>query len=93
MNLFQEGIENTSIEQIQKFANIAKTMEFEVALGFPSGKDSQGCYTYYMCIIPSGEQIPIEARKIDIIDYTSFMDWNKLRVEFADALIDELKKQ
>lgn len=86
----------------------------------------QGCYTYYMCIIPSGEQIPIEAHKIDITDHTPFMDWNKLRVEFAgramqgilsssyddvdnypkgyeyvantaikyaDALIDELKKQ
>lgn len=86
----------------------------------------QGCYTYYMCIIPSGEQLPIEAHKIDITDHTPFMDWNKLRVEFAsrnmqgmlssiykekmnypevyeytaraavkfaDALIEELKKQ
>lgn len=84
----------------------------------------QGCYTYYMCIIPSGKQIPINAHEIDITDYTPFMDWNKLRVEFvgmamqgilsgtnnptisidpksmvksaviyADALIEELKKQ
>lgn len=42
-----------------------------------------GCYTSYMCIIPSGEQILIEAHKIDITDHTPFMDWNKLRVEFA----------
>ena len=42
-----------------------------------------GCETYYMCIIPSGIQIPIDARIVDITDYTPFMDWNKLRVEFA----------
>lgn len=42
-----------------------------------------GCYTSYMCIIPSGEQIPIEAHKIDITDHTPFMDWNKLRIELA----------
>lgn len=42
-----------------------------------------GCETYYMCIIPSGIRVPIEARVIDIIDHTPFMDWNKLRVEFA----------
>lgn len=38
------------------------------------------CYGYYMCIIPSGIQIPIEARKVDITDHTQFMDWKKLRV-------------
>lgn len=42
-----------------------------------------GCETYYMCIIPSGIQIPIDARIVDITGYTPFMDWNKLRVEFA----------
>lgn len=42
-----------------------------------------GCETYYMCIIPSGIQIPIEARIVDITDHTPFMDWKKLRVEFA----------
>lgn len=42
-----------------------------------------GCCTSYMCKIPSGKQIPIEAHKIDIIDYTPLMDWDKLRVEFA----------
>lgn len=44
MNLFQEEIEQTAIERIQKFAKIAKTMGFEVALGFSGGKDSQVCY-------------------------------------------------
>ncbi len=44
MNLFSEEIEQTSIERIQKFAKIAKTMGFEVCLGFSGGKDSQVCY-------------------------------------------------
>lgn len=44
MNLFSEEIEQTAIERIQKFAKIAKTMGFEVALGFSGGKDSQVCY-------------------------------------------------
>lgn len=29
-----------------------------------------GCDIFYMCIIPSGIRIPIEAYKIDITDYT-----------------------
>ena len=44
MNLFSEEIENTAIERIRKFAKIAKTMGFEVCLGFSGGKDSQVCY-------------------------------------------------
>lgn len=45
-----------------------------------------GCYiSYYMCIIPGGRQIPIEANEIEITDYTPFMDWKKLRVEFANS--------
>lgn len=44
MNLFAEEIEQQAIERIQKFANIAKTMGFEVCLGFSGGKDSQVCY-------------------------------------------------
>lgn len=44
MNLFQEEIEQTAIERIQKFAKIAKTMGFEVCLGFSGGKDSQVCH-------------------------------------------------
>lgn len=42
-----------------------------------------GCETCYMCIIPSGISIPIDSRIVDITDHTPFMDWNKLRVEFA----------
>ena len=44
MNLFTEKIEQQAIERIQKFAKIAKTMGFEVCLGFSGGKDSQVCY-------------------------------------------------
>lgn len=44
MNLFAEKIEQQAIERIQKFAKIAKTMGFEVFLGFSGGKDSQVCY-------------------------------------------------
>lgn len=44
MNLFSKETEQTAIERIQKFAKIAKTMGFEVALGFSGGKDSQVCY-------------------------------------------------
>lgn len=36
--------EQIAIERIQKFAKIAKTMGFEVRLGFSGGKDSQVCY-------------------------------------------------
>lgn len=43
-NLFAEEIEQQAIERIQKFAKIAKTMGFEVCLGFSGGKDSQECY-------------------------------------------------
>lgn len=34
-----------------------------------------GCETYYMCIIPSGAQIPIDARVVDITDYTPSIEW------------------
>lgn len=44
MNLFLKEYEQIAIERIQKFAKIAKTMEFEVRLGFSGGKDSQVCY-------------------------------------------------
>lgn len=44
MNLFSDEIEQTAILRIKKFAKIAKTMGFEVCLGFSGGKDSQVCY-------------------------------------------------
>lgn len=47
MNLFQEELENTAIDRIQRFAKIAKTMDFDICLGFSGGKDSQ--VTYDLC--------------------------------------------
>lgn len=44
MNLFQEEIEQTAIERIRKFARIADTMVFDIAIGFSGGKDSQVVY-------------------------------------------------
>lgn len=44
MNIFQEEIEQTSIERIRKFARIADTMGFDLAIGFSGGKDSQVVY-------------------------------------------------
>lgn len=44
MNLFFNEIEQTAIVRIQKFARIAKAMNFDVCLGFSGGKDSQVCY-------------------------------------------------
>lgn len=44
MNLFFSEIEQTAIVRIQKFARIAKAMNFDVCLGFFGGKDSQVCY-------------------------------------------------
>ena len=44
MNLFLSEIEQQSIQRIQKFSKIAKTMGFEICLGFSGGKDSQVVY-------------------------------------------------
>lgn len=43
-SLFAEEMEQTAIERIQKFAKIAKAYNFEIALGFSGGKDSQVVY-------------------------------------------------
>ena len=43
-NLFQNEIEQEAITRIRKFANIAETLGFEIALGFSGGKDSQVVY-------------------------------------------------
>lgn len=37
-NLFQNEIEQEAITRICKFANIAETLGFEIALGFSGGK-------------------------------------------------------
>jgi hypothetical protein len=44
-----------------------------------------GCETYFMCIIPSGVQIPIDARIVDITDHTPYIDWEQRRYELAKA--------
>lgn len=44
MNLFQNEIEQEAITRICKFAKIAETLGFEIALGFSGGKDSQVVY-------------------------------------------------
>lgn len=46
MDLFQEEIEQTAIERIQKFAKIAKTMGFEVRLGFSGVKILKSATTF-----------------------------------------------
>lgn len=45
-----------------------------------------GCETYYMCIIPSGAQIPIDARIVDITDHTSYIDWEQRRYELVKVI-------
>lgn len=42
-----------------------------------------GCETYFMCIIPSGVQMPIDARIVDITDHTPYIDWEQRRYEIA----------
>lgn len=42
--LFDEEFEAEAIERIRKFARIAESMEFDVAVGFSGGKDSQVVY-------------------------------------------------
>ncbi len=44
MTLFDEEFEQEAITRIRKFAKIAEAMEFEVAVGFSGGKDSQVVY-------------------------------------------------
>lgn len=71
-----KGKTNTGVE-ISKTEMLVIGTEVEIV-------DVQyGCYTSYVCKIPSGKQIPIEAYKIDITDYTPPMDWDRLRIELA----------
>ena len=48
MNIFSDEIEQQAIQRIQKFSKIAKTMRFEIYLGFSGGKDSQ--VVYVLCL-------------------------------------------
>lgn len=47
MGLFDEEFEKDAITRIRKFAKIAESMGFDVAVGFSGGKDSQ--VTYDLC--------------------------------------------
>lgn len=49
-----------------------------------------GCETYYICIIPSGAQIPIDARIVDITDHTSYIDWEQRRYELVKVITQGL---
>ena len=44
-----------------------------------------GCEVYYMCIIPSGRQIMINANDIEITDYNRCIDWEQRRYELAKS--------
>lgn len=46
-----------------------------------------GCEVYYMCIIPSGRQIMINANDIDITDYSRYIDWEQRRYEIAKEAV------
>lgn len=43
-NIFENEFENEAIDLIHRFARLAKSMNFEVCLGFSGGKDSQVVY-------------------------------------------------
>ena len=42
--LFQDEVEQISIDRIRRFSKIAESMNFEICLGFSGGKDSQVVY-------------------------------------------------
>ena len=42
-----------------------------------------GFDAFYMCIIPDGRQITINANDIDITDYSRYIDWEQRRYELA----------
>lgn len=48
MNIFSDEIEQQAIQRIQKFSKVAKSLGFEMCLGFSGGKDSQ--VTYDLCL-------------------------------------------
>lgn len=44
MNIFHEELEKCAIDRIIRFSKLAKTMGFDICLGFSGGKDSQVIY-------------------------------------------------
>lgn len=73
-----KGKTNTEVV-ISKTENLAAGTEVEIV------DVCYGCETYYMCVIPSGVQMTIDARFVDIIDYTPSIDWEQKRYELAKA--------
>lgn len=73
-----KGKTNTEVV-ISKTENLAAGTEVEIV------DVCYGCETYYMCVIPSGVQMTIDARFVDIIDYTPSIDWEQRRYELAKA--------
>lgn len=71
-----KGKTNTEVV-ISKTENLAAGTEVEIV------DVCYGCETYYMCVIPSGVQMTIDARFVDIIDYTPSIDWEQRRYELA----------
>lgn len=49
-----------------------------------------GFDAFYMCIIPDGRQITINANDIDITDYSRYIDWEQRRYEIAKSVIPGL---
>lgn len=46
-----------------------------------------GFDAFYMCIIPDGRQITINANDIDITDYSRYIDWEQRRYEIAKEAV------
>ena len=73
-----KGKTNTEIV-ISKTENLAAGTEVEIV------DIRYGCEVYYMCIIPSGRQIMINANDIEITDYNRCIDWEQRRYELAKS--------
>ena len=73
-----KGKTNTEVV-ISKTENLAAGTEVEIV------DVCYGCETYYMCVIPSGVKMTIDARFVDIIDNIPLIDWEQRRYELVKA--------
>lgn len=73
-----KGKTNTEVV-ISKTENLAAGIEVEIV------DVCYGCETYYMCVIPSGVKMTIDARFVDIIDNIPLIDWEQRRYELVKA--------
>lgn len=73
-----KGKTNTEVV-ISKTENLAAGTEVEIV------DVCYGCETYYMCVIPSGVKMAIDARFVDIIDNIPLIDWEQRRYELVKA--------